>query len=891
MQIQRLQFQLHFLLIFFTYGQENQSIFCNDNQITFYKFAQYPAFFNETTKEYQIKENVDFLEIIQISEVHQLNNNYTLIHIHATGDEILKVFNNQNQYYLERSQIQLHFNQNNFHTSNLISFQSNFQLPLCNQFHSIYQKYFQFLIICEQENIFIIYILEFQNQNYTIKTISLNKTNNECQLSINQQNNEKQIYISFINCLNWIIYVIDFKEIQELVKSNKFFQDQILRTFYIRYSDPYLIFDHQIYTITKDLKLHKIYEDFDRKILTCSKMLENLIIIVEQQNNEEIFDYKNSFHILITRKEKPKEIFELNNKIILHYENYIEHLETSTLSFKLYLKIDKLIIVNFQNKFFFGLNSTKIFFFQQNSYSPYFNCNQYKNQNNISFLTSNLYYYDEITFVTILKNISDPFEIFQNYSFVEKLIKQDFSITFDKQKILNGVIPNITPLNNAELQCNNKLEKITCISQYIKSTQWFLIKKFMDGSYGILFQQRKNLYFIECKHQKLTFLGTFQNFQQSNIFSYQNYIILIQNNKTKILAIEVSISLEYMILEFEEQILDVQVFNYQLIVILESCQIFSLQSPLKMVELKIKKFQISQINCRNMHYLNDQVSFFYNQSTLMVFENFVTTTILLNNLQINNINKIYLTQNIYLIEEQQQDIITLSKQVYFNYQFIKLQEYQKLHFEYSYPLNYILNSNFLVVAAQADDTCVLLVYSLQTKKQNSLIQIIDVDYFSFHFIDNDRLVYIYQNQIYQQNIGEIKLYCSTQYFFEFNKNLQLKIRVELKSNILQTRIQTLNISLINCIENLIALNTTKIQLKEEDANKIILIDPRKYISGPLNKISSQNDSIILPIQIINNIDFAECTFFVNSICINTQENYVILNILENKKRINFSQIK
>ncbi|CAD8118404.1 unnamed protein product [Paramecium sonneborni] len=843
-----------------------------------------------------IKDDQNPLELIQSIPLTNIQENVKLIYSSSDKANDLKlIFQDKDQFLFLSNEISLNiFEKSDVELILNRKKKFNFQLSECD---NILKEYFivaAFMLFCENVNSYKIYQfqekLNEQNQLEFIfdKNYELNKQI-DCKIDISQDLNQI-IYFSYLECQTWKIYMIQIDSISLIYDSKIINNHEILRDILIKKKNS-LIFDHKIFQFEQtELYLKLIYENQQEKILTYENIHGIDYIVIESQTVN-VLEEADGY--IIKRSQKPIQIIESREKPIINFGSYLELLrENKQKSF--ILNIPSGILLNkFQfSPYFILLSKEKLTILKQNLPYLQLKCNQFKNQEVFNLTPFNIAF-ENYCLSGIVKQI-DLNEIdllnFSNIELEKRIHNLNFLIELDQQKFLkHGLIPNLSIYSNNFIFCkhNQNFLEVDCINSSIMKSIWWIMKEGLNEKIFIYQINDQLIEILECSSNRITKIIVKEVIQQKNIFNFQRYVFLIQNQNTKILRIDTeNLKNMKLILDLKTQVINILSINiYQVLIILENCHnyILQLETFVQQKQFKIDShgqciqpksittlstyLNIANKNIISLHKINFMISFKLDGEEILDL------------VEIRNNNYIILL-------EQDKEFIFRKYKLTTNYEFIKLFDFPLLFFKLYLPLKYEVKYYKLVVAAisKNDSTQVLLVYHLENEQYNSLIDVIKVDNFQFSLISEFKLL-IFQNQKYLlYNLAKISLNCSLTSFFEYEISQPLIVKLHSKINPEKAINSSINIKLFNQIESLQIKNLTFIKTTTDNPNILISIDPRKYIQGSLVNITSQDIVIMQPLLQSQPTFFKQCDHFYNTVCFNQKENYIILNIFSNNQK-------
>ncbi|CAD8112382.1 unnamed protein product [Paramecium primaurelia] len=874
----------------FKINYTKQQIYCRKDEIKDYQNQFFPIIYiNNENNEYVYKENPQFLEQITTFDEELLKDDKILIYSNIQQQRLLQIYQREEEYLLQIKDINLIIiDSKEYQIKMELIYSFNFQIENCNKIiHSYYLKYQKFIIVCEQI------------ENYSIKIINLNQQTiqiqqsfdyikvTECQFDVYLNEKYFEFCVIYLNCLDWKIYILNFEkdDTQDIIfflNSDLLLEQQdVLRK--ISFDETYfLLFDHNIYEF--QLYNHnKIYTNKESKILDFKKQKN-------EQNNIQRIIKKYKTQIIITKQQKPKQIVILFDSIILVSESYLECIVRYDMAFLLHIQLDSIQTFSFY-PFFIGKNINKFIIIKKNNYSPFFNCNDYLNQTDIHLATSNLFQETQLKQLQLTFNLSQQNKELNlsNYLVINKsIVEENFQFQLKLDEFINPFpAAKLQFLQNNEIQCEDQQQQIIdeCFNKYKYDFLWQINYIYVNLIYKVFQLKNLQIIIIKCNSNEIHYLGNFEKVEEENVYLFSNSFFLISNKKMKVIRITIIGKNQYLqnIYEFKDQIIIIQHLNPGYLFILKSCVSYLLQDNNQIIELQQNYKLDSNGQCiqEKLFYKNfleiDQLNHVF------IFKNeFITNIIHFQNQTVLNLQQFNQDKNQFLILSRINNSIFAIKYYYYNFQFIIEQQILDQSYNYVYPLIHSLNGFYLVIAAfDYRNTSVLLIYRQIKYDQNPLIDIIQVDNFTFTLTMYDQVLFYQEGVLKKQKILQTQIKCRINYFSEPKKSIKIPILFINKFNETLSKLDYIQLNLINNFQKLKPITSQVVQYKYHSFSKYILFDPRNFVSGCIESISTNTFDLILPLNKVDQISRRICQEIENSTCVQENNQSLIISNIYN----------
>ncbi|CAD8112672.1 unnamed protein product [Paramecium sonneborni] len=833
-------------------------------------------------QEFTLRDQPEFLKISGTFEIDSQNVVYSSIY----DETLVQILYYNNLYYLKKFIMVFNLVQGQIMNYTLqIIYQAEIEIKQCEKILSVELATQKLFMLCQKDDQYFISIYDLRNNDQVL--IPINSFTKQQQLSITQIiyiENQQYFLIGFYNCEDWIIFFCDYRAIQILARQNQF-QDQILR--HIQYDqDVILQFDHFIFNLDQNIT---IYENKEKKILNFLFQNNELVIILDKTDEYLVDQFQT--HYILYRNDSPQIIIKEKPFIIMQFDTYIEYINKFSKSFLLFLKVQKLFFLDSYKPFLISINQfNELTLIQLNQHSQQLICNEYKYQNKINL--ASIIFKDNLILENIKIYHNRTYEI-SNFLYDEKikLYKNSFQYSFFKLEIYNQrLAPEIILLQNNTIQC--KIESFFIINgscKVLKNLFWIKESITFNQLY-ILFQQNNyELWIMNCRTKQNFKVGKFERLDENKIQIFKFDIFIPYQEGTKILFIKIKqASFDSKIILIKDIVLKIFKSKLNYLIVTKSCLIYCLitSSRILFVEIYQDLTLHYENKCQNYNVLHNLVtSLFFNKTIKFISQRFTFEYDFDN--EIISIHYIKLSQNNYIVIEKTKDQeIKLKKYIIDHYQKILLFLLPKYGFEYQIPIQYDENGYFLGIAATKNNTKVILIYYLFNDYHDILIDVIQVENFIFQFISDYQLAFqvntkwsIYQLAKFTMNC-QIETFTEEQKIEQYQLIFQSKLDEKIKNKI------TINFQFINLTGYLIPNKQSLIKFIVTSQNQIFF-DPRNLVTGQIYSISSSDIDINPPIKNIRNISETLCSYQIDTVCYNYEENYFILDILndENHRQI------
>ncbi|CAD8202861.1 unnamed protein product [Paramecium octaurelia] len=871
------------------FQEANFMLYC-DKDIVLQNGENYiPTIYDQNSpNNFSFRDQPEYLELLDTFKINRQN----IIYSSLTNQHLIIMNKYGNRYSLEKFNLIFHFTENQIMNYTLAQvYETDLEIGQCANIIFVDLLFSNISIICEYDDQYIVYMLYQEKKDSPI--IIQNSYNlrilEQCTFSIYSHQYQQILILSFDNCKTWIIYKCDIERIQVLAESNNF-NNQILR--HIEYSNVIIMqFDHLIINVYSNITL---YENKYQKILNFKQYDEQFVIVVEKTNNDVVDDLQ-SKNLILYRIQNPQKIIKTFHFIILQFDTYLEYINPFSISYFLQLKMNQRTSLFCNNPLLILINEFhELHVIKINQHSNYLICNEYESQNQIS-LIENMFHRDLkiLTGQIIHKKTYEQEFINNSYNIQISLLQNQFYFSlytglFSKLKLT----PDLIFLNNSsKIQCN--LIKYTILSRscidLIKNYLW--IKEFVVYyQLHVLYQQENlELMLMNCVTNKSFAVGKFEalKIEEPQFYIFKTQIFIPYEDGTKVLCLEIrngASSISPKIIKIQGRLKKILCYKNMYIIITKAYQMFLYQNKLMAVSTKdiAELGIISVYQCENFEIFFGVIKACSFNQTIIINTQIFTVQFNLDT-QILSIIQIKSTYNSYiLIEKTKKEQINVNKYELIGNQKILLFTLPKFRFEYQIPIKYVTAGNFLAIAATSNNTKVILIYYLINDYHDILIDIIIVDGFYFHFCSDNSLAILSNQQWKIYDLQSLDLNCKIEEkFVENSKIFNYELQQISKINQKDQKKITLNLELINLTGNIIQSKSSVATFRFNNTKQKIVFDPQILVAGPIYNITSSNAAIKPPLQNIRNITKTQCAELIQTICYNTENNEIFLDLLNN----------
>ncbi|CAD8201286.1 unnamed protein product [Paramecium pentaurelia] len=513
---------------------------------------------------------------------------------------------------------------------------------------------------------------------------------------------------------------------------------------------------------------------------------------------------------------------------------------------------------------------------------------------NVYLATSNLFQETQIIQISLIFNQFQQNNE-QNLSYYlsinKQIVEEDFQFQLKFYEQINPFpTSKVQFLQNDEIYCEDQQQENIdeCFNKNELDFLWQINLFYTNQIQKVIQLKNSQIIIIKCNSNEIFNLGNFEKIQYENVYSFQNDLFLLSNKKMKVLRITILSKNNYLqnIYEFQDQIINILHQNPGYLFILKSCVSYTLLDNKYILEQQQNYKVDSNGQCIQQKLLYKNFLEIDRSNHVFIFKNeFITNIIHFKDEIIHNIHQYNQDVNQFLILSTINNRIVAIKYYYYYYKLIEVQQILDYSFNYVYPLIHSVNGFYLVIAAYDYlNTSVLLIYNLVNYDQNPLIDIIKVDNFTFTLTTYNEIFFFQQKVFKKQKIQETLVKCRINYFSEPQKSLKIGILFINQFNETLSQVDYIQFNLINNFQKLKSLATQVVEFTYHPYSKYILFDPRKFVSGPIETISTNTYDLVLPLIQIDQINRRYCQEIQNSTCIiEKNQSLIISNIYDVSK--------